>query len=691
MITVTNRDFQILTQINYEGDKGLIVLEDEFSQPENSDLSTYNFSFLNTVAGAELVKVGCYVFAQDGDNLRAFEILETQDVDNIRTAYCFDGGLDLINEEKGWWNYETPNPITVYVNDCLFDSGWEIGVNQIPNTRTRKLKYEQSESAVKRLRRVAKDFDAEIEYRFVISEDMLLKRVVDIFQKGTRSKTIVLEYGNEVVGITKTESIQNLCTGIYATGEEGINLIGFEVPAEDREQFTIINGTLINKAATREWGRWKDDINGYILTHFESISKTQKRLYQETKEQLLKRSIPEITFEMDIKYLPEKIRRGYNVAVIAHDFKPAITIEAIVTAIEGVSFVKNNYGIAKVSNVHTINKPPLEIEIESLKNRFNNQVLNWNNAPYQLEIISTNGNVFQNGNISTVLTAKVTKNDVDVTDAITRFEWSRISRYNTTGDGDFIRQGSTITITNSDVDAEARFICKAYINDELKAENQIVIKDFVMSNYRGDTPPVNADSGTIWIDTSVNPEVTKIFDKGTWQNVVTSLDLNSLSDGFENILSPVRERQALLEAELQAKATLNEYEKFRIEFERFMNNVSQNKQTNENALVDLAQRLALQETNFGTFKNQWNFLDGYITFSEEGMAIGSKTSNTSMLVRNGGITIFSNGKEVATFQEGYMKIDNGIFTIAIQIGKKWRIREYELNDNILVFEYLGVV
>lgn len=691
MITVTNRDFEILTQINYDGDKGLVVIDDEFSQPESSDLSTYTFSFLNTEDGAELVAVGCYVFAQDGDDIRAFEILETQDENNIRTVFCFDGGLDLINEEKSPWNWETSEPISVYVNECIFDSGWEIGINEIPTTRKRKLKYESAESSVKRLRKIANSFDAEIEYRFVIDENTLVRRVIDIYQKGSRSKTIVLEYGNEVSGITKTENIQNLATGLYAVGEGGVNLEGYIVPSEDSANYSIYGGTLVDKTATKKWGRWKHELNGYILAHYESTAKTQKTLYQETKEQLRKRSVPEVTYEVDISYFPEKLRRSYNVAIIAHEFKPAITIEATVTSIDGVSFAKCNHGVAKVSNVHTIDKPPLELEIETLKNRFNNQVSNWNNAPYQLEISSLNGTIFQNNNISTTLTAKITKNDIDVTNTMTRIVWKRVSRYNTTGDADFNREGVSISITKDDVDAETRFICKAYINNDLIAQADIVIKDFVMTAHRGETAPENPDTGTLWVDTTNDQEITKIYDNGKWSAVVNDITADDLQNGLETYLAPIREKQQLLEAELQAKATKDLSDKLLAEFQAFVQQINDNRKFDSEQLLSLLQRLALQETNFGKFKNQWNFLDGFITFSDEGMYIGSKESSTSILVANGGITIFSNGSEVASFKEGYMKIDNGIFTRSVQIGTKWRIQPYRLNDDVLAFIYLGGV
>lgn len=743
MITITDREYKILTQINYIEGVGLTVLEDEFTQPENSLLSTYTFSFVRRTAQAKDVSVGCFAFAQDGSEIRCFEIMETQDEDDIRTVYCMDAGVDLINEEKGPIDEQSSQTLVYYLNSILFDSGWEIGVNHIPTTRTRKLKYDSTESSVKRLKKVADDFNAEIKFSYIVDGDTVVRKVIEVFEKGRINEGyIVLEYGQEVSSITKTENIYNLATALYSYGEDGVSLKGFNVPQEDSKYWTVIDGVLIHKPSTQKWSRHKHDINGYILAHYESTSKTQERLYQETKNQLLKRSIPELTFDIEISKLPEKVRRGYKVAVIAHDYNPAITIEATISAVEGVSFADNKVGTAKITNVEQLNIPPLEKEIEALKERFNSQLSNWNNTPHVLTIGTSNGNIFQNNNISTTLIAKVTKNDIDVTNTFTRFMWERVSRYNTTGDADFKREGVSISINKDDVDNEARFICKAYINDELKVQNNIVIKDFVMTTHKGTTPPQNADTGTLWVDTSSMPEVTKIYDNGQWVPMTTSHSLeavkeeineniaNALSsqsaniistmeraveatkelitedvnagversldtlkremnNDFENVLAPIRERQQLLESETKAKLILELSNTVIKEYEKFVALVQENKQASEAALLDALQRLAIQETNFGAFKNQWNFLDGFMSFSNEGLMIGSKESSTSILVKNDGITIFSNGTAAATFQEGYMKIDNGIFTRTVQVGTKWRVVPYYLNDDILTWEHLG--
>ena len=83
---------------------------------------------------------------------------------------------------------------------------------------------------------------------------------------------------------------------------------------------------------------------------------------------------------------------------------------------------------------------------------------------YRLVISSSNGNIFKNGNISTMLTATVFSWDKDVTDELddNQFIWTRVSS-DTEADKvwNSAHFGGTksITITNDDVKARATFYC----------------------------------------------------------------------------------------------------------------------------------------------------------------------------------------------------------------------------------------
>jgi hypothetical protein len=86
------------------------------------------------------------------------------------------------------------------------------------------------------------------------------------------------------------------------------------------------------------------------------------------------------------------------------------------------------------------------------------------NIPYRVDLLSTNGVVFKNGDISTQIIATVYhgKDDITSTLAATDFVWSRISddaAGDSTWNNAHVGVGNKITITTSDVYQRATFEC----------------------------------------------------------------------------------------------------------------------------------------------------------------------------------------------------------------------------------------
>ncbi len=82
-----------------------------------------------------------------------------------------------------------------------------------------------------------------------------------------------------------------------------------------------------------------------------------------------------------------------------------------------------------------------------------------------LQIISTHGNIFKNGNISTTLSVVVWYGEEDITDSFNanEFRWTRVSAdtvSDTTWNQAHYSGTKTVTITGSDVNGKATFHCE---------------------------------------------------------------------------------------------------------------------------------------------------------------------------------------------------------------------------------------
>lgn len=668
MITIADRQYNKICQIAFCGNCDLIAYDDKFSQPADSDLSMYVFSVDKNSAEIEKIVVGSIVYVQDDADIRVFEIVRIEANNDSIDIFCVDGGLDFINEEILPFIADKGYPITYYVDNVRFDSGWEIGVNQISDKVTRKLSYDNTESAIARLRKIANAFNAEVVYSFDLEDSKIIRRLINIYPKGTRAKRVRLEYGYEIGNIRKTESIENLATALVALGDN-VTLDGYQVPDKDKVDWYIAGTTLINLPSTKKWSRhsqnqeYSNTGEGAIVAIYESTAKTQERLYQETKEQISKRCYPEVTYEVDVIDMPERVRRGDVVEIVDHDFMPAITIRGRVASVDNVSFIDNSTGTITITNIEEV-RYSTENTIEQLRKQLKSQVSNWQNAPYILTVLSTNGNVFKDGNISTTLVAKVTKNSIDVTNQFTKFIWTRTSAYDKSNDtqwnANHTASVSRLEITNHDVDAQATFTCTVYQNDTVIATESIVIKDFVVSKHKGDTPPATAESGDFWLDTSVEPDELKIYKDNQWVPVVQSN--TELVTFKEEVNSWITQYVDLVkkESSTQHSELSGQFADLKKDYDSLKEKAAQ--------IDNLNERTTAVEINAGNSQVLIEAMSNHFSFSDDGFLIGAKEGMFKLVMNADRLSFMDGGREVAYISNQQLYILSGVFLSALVVG-----------------------
>ncbi len=162
---------------------------------------------------------------------------------------------------------------------------------------------------------------------------------------------------------------------------------------------------------------------------------------------------------------------------------------------------------------------------------------------------------------------------------------------------------------------------------------------------------------------------------------------NSLTQEQLNALS---EKNSIMQAELEAKASLDTVNKWFAAYQEFLKADAAGKAKAEKDLIAATQRVAKIETNLGDMAQRWSFLDNYMSASNEGLTIGKKDGSSSVLVNDNRISFYSAGSEVAYISQGILKIENGVFTRTLQIGR-FREEQYHLNLDMNVIRYVGGV
>ena len=154
-------------------------------------------------------------------------------------------------------------------------------------------------------------------------------------------------------------------------------------------------------------------------------------------------------------------------------------------------------------------------------------------------------------------------------------------------------------------------------------------------------------------------------------------------------LNRLNETNSIIKAELAAKASLDTLDQWKQAYQDFVNANNANRAQAEKDLADASARVVKLENNLNDMSERWNFIDSYMSASNEGFVVGKTDNSSSMLFSpNGRISMFSAGNEVMYISKGVIHIENGIFSKTIQIGR-YREEQDLLNPDRNVIRYLG--
>lgn len=690
MITVTNRQYDIVCQLSFDLADGLFAYNDWFEQDLDTGIGTYQFT-VDKIGDPEIEKinVGCYLIVKDGSKIRSFEVMRIEEDKDSKTIYAEDAGLDLLGEQVPPYKADKSYPITHYIAEFTIDSGWDIGINEIPETTTRKLEWEGTDTATKRLRQLVRRFDAEIAYDFEFVHGKIHRKLIHIYKKIGEDKKVRLEVGSEVSNVKRTISIENLATTIVATGADGITLSGVEYN-EGNIRSSKNSIYLIDYDAVARWKRaGYAPGGGGIVKRYESEAKTPQTLMSEAVIKLKQWNHPEVTYDVSISLLPEEINIGDTVVVVDNSFEPTLVVEGRVSSIKK-SIATKESGEIKITNIES-REDTISEKVRRLSTLVQERLFDFTSVPFVMTIQSTDGVVFQNSNIATKLIANVSKMDIQMNSRFT-YRWKRVSKYGT-DDAAWNEQhangSNELSITVVDVDREATFTCEAIEGNQVAASNSIVIKDFIVNKSIGQTPPANPSVGDLWTDTSTpGKDVPKIYTNGKWEPVLKKDDkeLEHLQKEFEE-RNREHANQFAEVMEIINKSQVTE-DTFRDLTGRFSNLEESYKKIQETAeeIKGLGQRTKAVELNMEQSSVLLNAISTYFNISEDGLLIGKNGEKLQARFNNERMEFIDSGRVVAYVSGQQMNIVSATFwnsvTIANHIFERY-------NNEFTVISYVG--
>ena len=205
-----------------------------------------------------------------------------------------------------------------------------------------------------------------------------------------------------------------------------------------------------------------------------------------------------------------------------------------------------------------------------------------------------------------------------------------------------------------------------YLNFEKGSDGTVIV-----SNLRVNT-------GTVPIDWIPAPE-----------DVEDSLNSKADQGLTQEQLNALNEKAGIIQAELEAKASADTLDNWIKAYKDFVQSNETARVQAEKDLISASQRVSNIAKDLGELSDRWNFIDTYMSSSNEGLVIGKNDGSSSMMFNpNGRISMFSAGVEVMYISQGVIHIENGIFSKTIQIGR-FREEQYHINHDMNVIRYVG--
>lgn len=333
-----DRQMQILGQATTSLREGYVIDEDLKVEEVETGIATFSceigFNGENRAKLEEMTNAGNYLLRKNGDEDEFYTIIDT-DIDTknkyIR-IYAEDAGLDLLNEIVDDFEADDSYTSEWYINKYINDSGFEIGINEIPETSKRKLAWEGESTVTARIASIATQFgNYEVSYTFAIKGLEITNKYVNIHEKRGKDDGVQLRLNKEIDRIVTSKTVANLATAFVCEGgvpddaEKPITLKGYKVEGEDAADFYIDdNGILKAKTANQKWSRYvwnkepnrQNDGEGYIVRPYSYNTTDQKTLCSHAITELKKLCDMEVNFEVDITRLPEGVKIGDRINII---------------------------------------------------------------------------------------------------------------------------------------------------------------------------------------------------------------------------------------------------------------------------------------------------------------------------------------------------------------------------------------
>lgn len=323
----TDRHMNILGQASTHLPEGLRISDDLKTEEVEAGVATLEFTLNYTEKtrkeASRYGAVGNYILRKNGEEEEFYTIITSEE--NVFKQeveiYAEDAGMDLLNETVGAYAADKAYPASYYVEKFSYDSGFEVGLNEVSNLN-RKLSWEGETTASERILSVATQFDAEVSYSFEIDRLRTRHKYINLHKKRGTDSGRELRINREINNIIVKSSVEDLATALSVTGgypeesETPITLKGYKY---DDGDIYLSGSALYSRSAVAKWSRYlseKGSGTGHIVQSYTYDTTSQSELCNRAVSKLKKIYDAAVSYEVELAYLPDGIKIGDTVNIV---------------------------------------------------------------------------------------------------------------------------------------------------------------------------------------------------------------------------------------------------------------------------------------------------------------------------------------------------------------------------------------
>lgn len=645
-------------------------------------------------------------------------IRKVEENEKVIKCYGINLNLELINEYS--IPYKSPKAMTFKefceAMDLLNYTFLKIGINEVSDKKI-SAEWEGADTKLNRLLSLAKKFGAEIEFDTRLNADSSIKSfTVNVYHEhddshhgvGQVSPT-VLEYGKNLKTITRTIDKTGIYNSVRPTGKDDkgnvidISSLGaWSVKnargvIEFEQSGSYLHAPLSMQMYPSTFTHATGNLDQWTRKDMTVESSNPEVIRSTAYRELKKNCYPAVTYEAE-GFADLEI--GDTVKVYDDGFSPTLLLEMRVSE-QTISFTNPRNNKTTFSNAKALEnrlsqgiQQQLDRMIEDAK-------------PYTIKLATDNGIAFKNGQGQTIVTPTLMRGNKVINSG---WRWTV---------DDVIKSTSARYIVRaSDINQKMVLNVSAWIDNKEVASEQLTLINALdgstglpgKSTYIHFAFSVNPDGSDLSLidngqryygyykdeqeSDSTDKTMYKWFDrwgkiKSDREDIEKILDTKADQGLTQEQLNALNEKAGLIQAELEAKASADTLDNWISAYQDFVKSNEEARAQSETDLISASQRVSEIAKDLGELSDRWNFIDSYMSSSNEGLVIGKNDGSSSMLFSpSGRISMYSAGVEVMYISQGVIHIENGIFSKTIQIGR-YREEQYHIDPDMNVIRYVG--